>query len=177
MAVRRKSLNSSSYNTLGMFGNNSQSSGFGHRMSEHRDRTIGRPVGGIGRRNPSLTVTDLELSVPFENLKNIDKPHKKLSSKHEDHTESVQLTKISFTRTDRPSVDVKHSTDDVKRSTQEPVQSLVPEYAAVKRTPMAIPVPRYSDVKPSTQETVTPSRWLTTEAPTAQAKGTSFALG
>jgi len=145
-----------------MFSINSQTSAFGfgprpmmssasRRSQTSGGRTSSNQQGSIsGRRRPTLTLTDLELAEPFENLRNIDKPPSKLISKNDDHTGSAQMTRVSFIG--------DNNRDEEKGATPEPLQALLEADAAVKRTTQNLAtsqVPGSTDVKPSTQETMT----------------------
>jgi len=155
-----------------MFSINSQFSGFALRQSAtsvHREKQAGRlmkTTPGGGRRT-SLTLNDLESSEPFENLKNIDRPHAKVSSKHDgDQVDAIPMGRVSFIG---QISDVKRSTTEPTKSTtpanvvakstttQEPLTSLVPRPTDVKQPePVKLPVPVYSDAKrTTTQELLT----------------------
>jgi len=166
-----------------MFGITSQTSGFGlrqssslaHRGSKSNRGQVPSQGSGGGRRKPTLTLTDLESTGPFDSLRNIDKPRVS-AAKHDDHLGSLPTARVSFNST-TPIVlpeSIKSLVPDVKRTQEQMTSSVpVPKSNDVKRTitqepmmpsflathttqePMTSSVPRYPDVKrTATQEPV-----------------------
>jgi len=169
-----------------MFGITSQTSGFGlrqssslaHRGSKSNRGQVPSQGSGGGRRKPTLTLTDLESTGPFDSLRNIDKPRVS-AAKHDDHLGSLPTARVSFNST-TPIVlpeSIKSLVPDVKRTQEQMTSSVpVPKSNDVKRTitqepmmpsflathttqePMTSSVPRYTDVKRTiTQEPMMPS--------------------
>jgi len=131
-----------------MFSISSQTSGFGLRQSVSSvppTRNVGRQLsistgGGTGRRNPTLTLRDLETSGPFENLKNIEKSSKSNSKFDEQLLATMPTARVSFMGTAGAAANP---------STLEPMKSLVPGHIDVKhtaQTSMTSPVPRHTEV-------------------------------
>ena len=140
-----------------MFGITSQSSGLGLRQSPVQRvglRQPGRQVAvkseSRGVRRPRLTITDLEASEPFEQLRSIEKMSTRFNWKLDDQTASPSMARVSF---------ITAGSDDVRHATQEPPTiSFLPGNADVKRTArelMTSPVSGHTDSKPTTPKMTT----------------------